>query len=97
MFVLGIPIKNEVCVSSNEAEKFAKVFIDEGKIKDIKYVDSRDDLLGSVHFFITPKEEYVFDFLELGAEPLMTPREGMNIAEIVEAFLFRELFSYGSI
>ena len=97
MFILGIPLKEEVIVPSNEADKFAKVFIDEGKIKDIKYVDKRDDLVGMVHFFITPKEEYVFDFLEAGAEPLMTPRDGMNIAEIVEAFLFRELFSYGSI
>ena len=97
MFVLGIPIKNEVCVSSNEAEKFAKVFVNEGKIEKIEYVENRDDLVGSVHFFITPKEEYVFDFLEMGAEPLMTPKEGMNIAEIVEAFLFRELYSYGSI
>ena len=97
MFVLGIPVKNEVCVSSSEAEKFAKVFVNEGKIEKIEYVENRDDLVGSVHFFITPKEEYVFDFLEMGAEPLMAPKEGMNIAEIVEAFLFRELYSYGSI
>ncbi len=97
MFILGIPVKDEVCVGSGEAEKFAKVFLDSGEIKDIKYVDNRDDLIGMVNFFVTPKEEYVFDFLEAGAEPLMTPREGMNIAEIVEAFMFRELFSYGSI
>jgi len=97
MFILGIPIKNEVCVPSNEAKKFAKVFLNEGQVKKIDYVENRDDLVGVVNFFITPKEEYVFDFLEAGAEPLMTPREGMNIAEIVEAFLFRELFSYGSI
>ena len=97
MFILGIPVKNEVCVPSNEAEKFAKVFIDEGQIQKIDYVNNRDDLVGVVNFFITPKEEYVFDFLEAGAEPLMTPRSDMNIAEIVEAFLFRELFSYGSI
>jgi len=97
MFVLGIPLKGETVASSKEADRFAKVFVNEGKIQDIKYVDNRDDLVGVVHFFITPKEEYVFDFLEAGAEPLMTPRDGMNIAEIVEAFLFRELFSYGSI
>jgi len=97
MFILGIPIKNEVCVTSNEAKKFAKVFLNEGQVKKIDYVENRDDLVGVVNFFITPKEEYVFDFLEAGAEPLMTPREGMNIAEIVESFLFRELFSYGSI
>jgi len=97
MFILGIPVKNEVCVGSNEAEKFAKVFVDNGKIQNIEYVDNRDDLLGSVHFFITPKEEYVFDFIESGAEPLMTPVSNMNIAQIVEAFMFKELFSYGSI
>jgi len=97
MFILGIPIKNEVCVESKEADKFAKVFVENGEIKKIDYVKNRDDLVGVVHFFITPKEEYVFDFLEAGAEPLITPREKMNIAEIVESFLFRELFSYGSI
>jgi len=97
MFVLGIPIKNEIIVPSNEADRFAKVFIDEGKIKDIEYVNNRDDLVGMVHFYITPKEEYVFDFLEAGAEPLITPRSDMSIADIVEAFLFRELYSYGSI
>ena len=97
MFILGIPVKNEVCVPSKEAEKFAKVFVDEGQIQKIDYVNNRDDLVGVINFFITPKEEYVFDFLEAGAEPLMTPRSDMNIAEIVEAFLFRELFSYGSI
>ena len=97
MYVLGIPVKNEVCVGSNEAEKFAKVFVDNGKIENIEYVDNRDDLLGSVHFFITPKEEYVFDFIETGAEPLMTPVNNMNIAQIVEAFMFKELFSYGNI
>jgi hypothetical protein len=92
MFVLGIPLKNEVCSPSDKAEKFAKVFVENGEIKKIDFVNNRDDLLGSVHFFITPKEEYVFDFLEMGAEPLITPREDMNINEIVEAFLFRELF-----
>jgi len=97
MYILGIPVKNEVCVGSNEADRFAKVFVEKGAIKDIKYFDNRDDLVGSVHFFITPKEEYVFDFLEAGAEPLIAPRDDMSINDIVEAFLFKELYSYGSI
>ena len=97
MFVLGIPVKNEICVDSKEAEKFAKVFVENGEIKNIEYFDNRDDLIGNVHFYITPKEEYVFDFLEAGAEPLMTPRSEMSINDIVEAFLFRELYSYGSV
>jgi hypothetical protein len=97
MYVLGIPVKNEICVDSKEAKKFAKVFVENGEIKNIEYFDNRDDLIGSVHFYITPKEEYVFDFLEAGAEPLMTPRSEMSINDIVEAFLFRELYSYGSV
>lgn len=97
MYILGIPIKNEVCVPSGEAEKFAKVFVNNGAIEKIEYVDSRDDLVGIVHFFVTPREEFVFDFIEAGAEPLMTPRSEMSINDIVEAFLFKELYSYGSI
>ncbi len=97
MYILGIPLKGEICSPSKEADRFAKVFIDNGEIKKIEYVDNRDDLIGIVNFFITPKEEYVFDFLEAGAEPLTTPREEMNINDIVEAFMFRELYSYGSI
>ena len=97
MFILGIPIKNETCIESKKADNFAKVFVNNGIIEKIEYVNNRDDLVGVVHFFITPKEEYVFDFLEAGAEPLMLPQENMSINEIVEAFLFRELFSYGSI
>lgn len=97
MYILGIPIKNEVCVPSGEAEKFAKVFVKNGAIEKIEYVENRDDLVGTVHFFVTPKEEYIFDFIESGAEPLMTPRSEMSINDIVEAFLFKELYSYGSI
>jgi len=97
MYVLGIPIKNEVCVPSSEAQKFAKVFVKNGAIEKIEYVENRDDLVGTVHFFVTPKEEYIFDFIESGAEPLMTPRDEMSINDIVEAFLFKELYSYGSI
>jgi len=97
MFILGIPMKNEVCVGSKEAEKFAKVFVNNGAVEKIDYVANRDDLVGEVHFFITPEEEYVFDFLEAGAEPLTTPRGNMSINDIVDAFLFKELFSYGSI
>ena len=97
MFVLGIPVKENVCVGSKEAEKFAKVFVNDGVIEKIDFVENRDDLVGTVHFFITPKEEYVFDFLEMGAEPLTTPEFEMSINDVVEAFLFRELFSYGSI
>jgi hypothetical protein len=96
MFVLGMPLKGEVCVPSKQAEKFAKVFVKDGKIEKIDYLENRDDLVGAVHFFITPKEEYVFDFLEAGAEPLMTPSSEMSINDIVEAFLFKELYSYGS-
>ncbi|MEO1958082.1 MAG: hypothetical protein ABGX23_00860 [Nautiliaceae bacterium] len=97
MFVLGIPLRDGVCSSSKDAKEFAKVFVNNGKVEKIEYVKSRDDLVEGVHFFVTPKEEFVFDFIEMGAEPLMCPREGMGIYEVVEAFLFKELYSYGSI
>ena len=94
---LGIPIKNSIISSSDEAEKFVRVILKDGKIESIDEFQNRDDLLGEVDFFITPKEEYVFDFLNMGAEPLVTPAPDMGIDDIVSAFLFRELYSYVSI
>ena len=93
---LGIPLKGDIISSSNEADRFVRVNLKDGKIDSIDEFDSRDSLVGEVDFFITPQEEYVFDFLNMGAEPLLTPTT-MNIDEIVSAFLFRELYSYASI
>ena len=95
--IIGMPIKGELLSPSDSAEKFIKLHLNEGKIDKIEEVSSRDELLGKVDFFVTPKEEYVFDFLNEGAEPLTTPAEDMNIDEVVNAFLFRELYSYASI
>jgi len=94
---LGIPLKGEFISPSKEAEKFVKVTLLNGKINSIEEFDNRDSLVGEVDFFITPKEEYVFDFLNMGAEPLLTPFEEMGIDDIVSAFLFKELYSYASI
>ena len=94
---LGIPIKGDLISPSNDAEKFVRVNLVDGKIDSIDEFKNRDELLGEVDFFITPKEEYVFDFLNMGAEPLVTPMQDMNIDEIVSAFLFRELYSYASV
>ena len=93
---LGIPLKGDIISPSNEADRFVRVNLKDGKIDSIDEFDSRDSLVGEVDFFITPQEEYVFDFLNMGAEPLLTPTT-MNIDEIVSAFLFRELYSYASI
>ena len=93
---LGIPLKGDIISPSNEADRFVRVNLKDGKIDSIDEFDSRDSLVGEVDFFITPQEEYVFDFLNMGAEPLLTPTT-MNIEEIVSAFLFRELYSYASI
>jgi len=95
--IIGMPIKGEIISPSSEAEKFIKLHLNEGKVDKIEEVSSRDELLGKVDFFVTPKEEYVFDFLNEGAEPLTTPEEEMSIDEVVNAFLFRELYSYASI
>jgi hypothetical protein len=94
---LGIPLKKDIISSSKEADKFVKVTLVDGKIDSIEEVENRDSLVGEVDFFITPKEEYVFDFLNMGAEPLLTPTTDMGIEDIVSAFLFRELYSYASI
>jgi excinuclease UvrABC helicase subunit UvrB len=93
---LGIPLKGDIISPSNEADRFVRINLKDGKIDSIEEFDSRDSLVGEVDFFITPQEEYVFDFLNMGAEPLLTPTT-MNIEEIVSAFLFRELYSYASI
>jgi len=94
---LGIPLKGEIISPSSEAEKFVRVNLIDGKIDSIDDFESRDSLVGEVDFFITPKEEYVFDFLNMGAEPLVTPTDEMNIDDVVSAFLFRELYSYAII
>jgi hypothetical protein len=94
---LGIPLKGDIISPSNEADRFVRVNLTDGKIDSIDEFDSRDSLVGEVDFYITPKEEYVFDFLNMGAEPLLTPAPNMDIEEIVSAFLFRELYSYASI
>jgi len=94
---LGLPIKGDFCSPSNEAEKFIRINLLDGQIDSIDEFENRDSLVGEVDFFITPKEEYVFDFLNMGAEPLTTPAPDMTIEDIVSAFLFRELYSYASI
>jgi hypothetical protein len=94
---LGIPLKGEIISPSSDADKFVRVTLVDGKIDSIEDFENRDSLVGKVDFFITPKEEYVFDFLNEGAEPLVTPAPEMNIDDIVSAFLFRELYSYASI
>lgn len=95
--IIGMPMNGELISPSKTAEKFVKVYLNEGKIDKIEEVASRDELVGKVDFFVTPKEEYVFDFLNEGAEPLTTPSEDMSIDDVISAFLFRELYSYASI
>jgi hypothetical protein len=95
--IIGMPMNGELISPSETAEKFVKVYLNEGKIDKIEEVASRDELVGKVDFFVTPKEEYVFDFLNEGAEPLTTPSEDMSIDDVISAFLFRELYSYASI
>jgi len=94
---LGIALKGEICSPSAEADRFVRVNLKDGKIDSIDNFENRDSMVGEVDFFITPKEEYVFDFLNMGAEPLTTPAPDMTIEDIVNAFLFRELYSYASI
>ena len=54
---LGIPLKGDIISPSNEAEKFVRVNLIDGKIDSIDEFESRDSLVGEVDFFITPKEK----------------------------------------
>jgi len=94
---LGLPLKGNIISSSADADRFVRINLVDGKIDSIDEFENRDALVGEVDFFITPKEEYVFDFLNMGAEPLITPAPDMSIDDIVSAFLFRELYSYAGI
>ena len=94
---LGIPLKGDVISPSDSATRFVRLNLVDGKLDSIDEFENRDSLVGEVDFFVTPKEEYVFDFLNMGAEPLLTPIEEMGIEDIVSAFLFRELYSYAGI
>jgi len=94
---LGVPLQGDIISPSDSATRFVRLNLVDGKLDSIDEFDNRDALVGQIDFFITPKEEYVFDFLNEGAEPLVTPAPDMNIDEIISAFLFRELYSYASI
>jgi len=95
--IIGMPVTGEFISPSKSAEKFIKLYLNEGKIEKTEEVDSRDELVGKVDFFVTPKEEYIFDFLNEGAEPLTTPADDMSIDDVMNAFLFKELYSYASV
>jgi hypothetical protein len=94
---LGLPLQGDIISSSDSATRFVRLNLVDGKLDSIDEFENRDALVGQVDFFITPKEEYVFDFLNEGAEPLVTPAPDMAIDEVISAFLFRELYSYASI
>ena len=94
---LGLPLQGDIISSSDSATRFVRLNLVDGKLDSIDEFENRDALVGQVDFFITPKEEYVFDFLNEGAEPLVTPAPEMSIDEVISAFLFRELYSYASI
>ncbi|NPA55651.1 MAG: hypothetical protein GXO40_04725 [Epsilonproteobacteria bacterium] len=91
---LGIPIKDHKISPSNTATKFVIVTLQDGKITKTEEYTTKNDLLTKVDFFITPHPEDVLDFVNMGTKPLITPHEDMDIGAIVNAFLFKELYSY---
>ena len=94
---LLIPIDEEQNISyMSELKECIVITLDNGnKINEIRYKNKSD--IGELIDFVVIKDknEDVDDFLDEGVGVLVAPFE-MDIGEIVEAFIFRELFELGN-
>ncbi len=94
---LLIPIDEEQNISyMSELKEWIVITLDNGnKINEIRY-ENKSDISELIDFVvIKDKNEDVDDFLDEGVGVLVAPFE-MDIDEIVEAFIFRELFELGN-
>ena len=92
---IGIPLKNDMISKIYDATQFGVVDLEEGQIKNIEYFTSLDDLMGKIEFFVTNNSnEEIDEMYDYSIEVLKTPVEEMSVDEIIEAFLFRELYDY---
>lgn len=95
MYIL-IPVESENIQEAsltkiNEVKVWVQVLLDEGKIQEINFNESRDEFEKfSEVLIIMDENEYVWPFIELGMMVLVAHTQ-RSIDDIVEAFLFREL------
>jgi hypothetical protein len=95
MFLL-IPVDSEERDASitliGERKKWALVEADGGGVVDVTFYDNRDDIEEFIEAAVVrDKNDDVAPFFEESIPVLETPAP-MNIDDIVEAFMFRELF-----
>lgn len=90
---IAIPQKSKVISKIDDAENFAIVLVEDGSIKNIDYVESLDKVLGKAEYFVVNNsDEEVDEMYDYSMQVLKTPIPEMNIDEIIEAFMFRELY-----
>jgi predicted Fe-Mo cluster-binding NifX family protein len=90
---IAIPQKSQIISKIDEAERFAIVSIENGSIENIDYVENRNDVFGKAEYFIVNNtDEEVDEMYDYSMQVLHTPSPDMSTNQIVEAFLFRELF-----
>ncbi len=92
-----IPLDNEQNISHlSKPKDWAVVTLDNGtKINEMHY-KSKNDIKELIDFVVVKdKNEDVEDFLDEDIGVLIAPNK-MNTDEIIEAFIFRELYELGS-
>jgi predicted Fe-Mo cluster-binding NifX family protein len=90
---IAIPQKSNIISKIADAENFAIVIVEDGSIKNIDYVESLDKVLGKAEYFVVNNSnEEVDEMYDYSIQVLKTPMPEMNIDEIIEAFMFRELY-----
>ncbi|MRJ07084.1 MAG: hypothetical protein C6I01_06155 [Epsilonproteobacteria bacterium] len=96
-YLLAFPVKGDVIAPLAESEKIAVIELKGGE-SNLHYIQPPSlpqNLLNRLDYWILPPNDRSGDqFLEEGIEVLTTPTAPMEINEIIEAFLFRELFRY---
>jgi len=87
-----IPINDEkkLC-SMEENSSWAVASLDEGKIKNLQFFKTREEISEFTDYVVViSKEEFVSDFFIEGIGILIAPMQ-RTIEDIVEAYMFREL------
>ena len=87
--------RDECLISSIEENKaWAFVTLDEGKISNVEFFDRREDILVLIDAVVVMNNlEYVWPFMDEGIIALIAPSQ-KSIDEIVEAFLFKDLYDF---
>lgn len=81
-------------VSMNENHSWALITIEEGKIESCDFFDDRNKITGWIDCVVVINEqEHVWPFMDEGMIVLTAPTQ-RSIEDIIEAFLFKELYDF---